>query len=235
MWFVVALAVVVAAEPEVASPRLDKSGAPDPRFLKRHEAFVAEAKKGNVDLLLVGDFLTDDWRGTNKNHVKDIYDKAFAQYRPANFGQGGDHVQHVLWRMKNGELDGIRPKVVMLLIGGTNGSNGDDPAKIAAGIRAIIDTVRQKSPTTKVLLLSVPPRGEKPSTIRTRHMSANPLLAKMDDGKTIKFVDLAAKFVQPDGSVSKDLMPDFFHFSERGYQIWADAVADPLREMMAEK
>ena len=218
------------------TPRKDRAGKLDERFLKRHEAFVAEAKKGGIDLLLIGDFLTDDWRGNNTNKVKDIYDKAFGPYKPANFGQGGDHVQHVLWRVLNGELDGLKPKVVMLLIGGTNGSNNDPPEKVAAGVKGIIDAVKEKCPGAKVLLLSVPPRGEKPSAIRTRHMSVNPLLAKMDDGgKTVRFVDFAAKYVQPDGTVSKELMPDFFHLSEKGYQVWADAVAKPLKELTGAK
>lgn len=193
-----------AEPPDEPTPRKDKSGKPDERFLKRHEGFVAEAKKGKIDLLLVGDFLTDDWRGNNANKVKDIYDKAFASYKAANFGQGGDHVQHVLWRLQNGELDGIKPKVVMVLIGGTNGSNGDPPEKIAAGVKAMVVTIREKCPDAKVMLLSVPPRGEQPSAIRNRHMSVNPLLAKLDDdGKTVRFVDLAAKYVQQDGTVPR--------------------------------
>lgn len=230
-----ALSISQAGEsPDEPCPRLDKkTGKPDDRFLKRHEGFVAEAKKGNVDLLLMGDFLTDDWRGNNKNGVKAIYDKAFGKYNPANFGQGADYTQHVLWRLQNGELDGITPKVMMLLIGGTNGSNGDAPEKIAAGVAKIIQYVRQKSPTTKILLLSVPPRGEKPSTLRNRHTSVNPFLAKMDDGgKKVMYVDLGEKIMQPDGTVSKEIMPDFFHFSEKGYQIWADAVEGRLKLLM---
>jgi lysophospholipase L1-like esterase len=223
--------------PDEPSPRIDKkTGKPDARFLNRHEGFVAEAKKGDVDLLLMGDFLTDDWRGNNKNGVKAIYDEAFGKYKPANFGQGADYVQHVLWRLQNGELDGITPKVMMLLIGGTNGSNGDAPEKTGAGVAKIIQYVRQKSPTTKILLLSVPPRGEKPSALRNRHTSVNSFLAKMDDGgKTVMYLDLGAKFMQPDGTVSKEIMPDFFHLSEKGYRIWADAVEAPLKSLLLAK
>jgi lysophospholipase L1-like esterase len=228
-------AIAVEA-PDEPTPRKDKSGKPDERFLKRHEDFVAEANKGGTNLLLLGDFLTDDWRGNNKNKVKAIYDRAFGPYHPANFGQGGDYVQHLLWRVQNGELEGISPKVVMLLIGGTNGSNNDPPEKIADAVKAIIATVREKCPSARILLLSVPPRGESPTTIRTRHMSVNPYLAKLDDGgKTVQFVDLAAKYLQPDGTVSRDLMPDFFHLSEKGYQVWADTVAQPLKELIESK
>ncbi len=220
--------------PDVAACKKNKDGTPDERFVKRHESFVAEAKKGGVDLLLMGDFLTDDFRGNAKNGVKAIFDKAFGPYHPANFGQGGDYVQHVLWRLQNGELEGIKPKVMMLMIGGTNGSNGDPPDKIAAGIAAIIATVKDKSPTTKILLLPVLPRAEKTGSLRARHTSVNALLPKLDDGKTVKFVDIVPKFVDADGTISKEVMPDFVHLSDKGYQIWADAVEAPLKEMMAE-
>lgn len=227
-------AICGAAEPpEVAAFKTNKDGTPDVRFMKRHEGFVAEAKKGGVGLLLMGDFLTDDWRGNPKNGVKAIYDQAFGRYRPANFGQGGDYTQHVLWRLQNGELEGIAPKVMMLMIGGTNGSNGDAPEKIAAGIAAMIRTVREKSPGTKILLLPVLPRAEKSGSLRTRHTSVNPLLARLDDGgKTVRFLDIAGKFVDADGTIPKEIMPDFVHLSDKGYQLWADAVEATLREMM---
>ena len=228
-------AVVRAAEPpDVAAFKKNKDGTPDQRFIKRHEQFVAEAKKGGVDLLLVGDFLTDDWRGNNKNHVRAIFDHAFSAYHPANFGQGGDYTQHVLWRLQNGELDGIQPRVVMLLIGGTNGSNGDDPEKIAAGVRAIIETIRQKVPACRVLLIGVPPWTEKSGHLRARQTAVNPLLAKLDDGgQSIKYVDLTPALLGADGAAPRDLMPDGVHLSEKGYQIWADTVAQPLKELMA--
>jgi lysophospholipase L1-like esterase len=227
-------AAAAAEPPDVPAFKKNKDGTADQRFIARHESFVAEAKKGNVDLLLVGDFLTDDWRGNNKNKVKAIYDTAFGAYRPANFGQGGDYTQHVLWRLQNGELEGIKPKVVMLMIGGTNGSNGDDPAQVAAAVRAIIDTIRQRVPDARVLLLGVPPWVEKAGKLRTRHTAVNPLLAKLDDGgKTVRYVDIGPRLIGPDGTVSKELMPDGVHLSEKGYQIWADAVAEPLKELMA--
>ena len=219
--------------PDVPAYKKNKDGTPDQRFMKRHEGFVEEARKGGVDLLLVGGFLTDDWRGNNKNSVGAIYEKSFGPYHPANFGQGGDYTQHVLWRLQNGELEGIRPKVVMLLIGGTNGSNGDDPVKIAAGVRAIIDTIKHKVPGAKVLLLGVPPWQEKSGKLRARQTAVNPLLAAMDDaGKTIRYVDFGPKLIGPDGTVPRNLMPDGVHLSEEGYQVWADAVAGPLKGLM---
>ena len=218
--------------PDEPACKKNKDGTPDARFIARHESYVAIAKKGDVELLLLGDFLTDDWRGNNKNGVKAIFDKAFGPYKPANFGQGGDYTQHVLWRLQNGELDGIQPKVMMLMIGGTNGSNGDPPEKIAAGIAAMIQTVQQKSPATKILLLPVLHRAEKSGSLRSRHTSVNAFLAKLDDGKRVKYVDISGKFIEADGTISQEMMPDFVHLSDKGYQIWADAVAEPLKQWM---
>lgn len=124
----------------------------------------------------------------------------------------------------------------MLLIGGTNGSNGDPPEKIFDGIAAITKYVREKSPATKILVLSVPPFAEKEGKPRARHSSVNALLPKLDDGgRTVRFVDLFPKFLLPDGTVSKELMFDGVHFSDKGYQVWADAVAEPLNELMESK
>lgn len=201
----------------------------DPGFAKAHDNFVAEAKKGGCDFLAMGDSITAGWRGKAN---KAIFDKAFGQYKPLNFGIGGDRTQHVLWRLQNGELEGITPKVMMLMIG-TNNSNSDSAEKIAAGVTAIVNYVKQKSPSTKVLLLAVFPRGEKPNAQREKLAKVNETIAKLDDGgKTVKYLDIGAKFLQPDGTISKDIMPDFLHLSEKGYQIWADAVGETLAGMM---
>ncbi len=236
LWVALVGIGALAADPaDVPAFKKDKFGNPDDRFIKRHESFLTEAKKGSVRLLLMGDFLTDDWRGNNKNGVKAIYDAAFSRYRPANFGQGGDYTQHVLWRLQNGEIDGITPTVMMLMIGGTNGSNGEPAEKIFDGVKAIVDFVKMKSPRTKILLLSVLPWGEMPGTRRDRHGAVNALLPKLDDGgKTVKFLDLAPKFLAPDGTIPKDLMPDAAHLSDLGYQRWADLMREPLKELMGE-
>ena len=195
---------------------------------KRHLGFVEIAKKGGVDFLLLGDSITDGWRGGGG---KKVYATSFEEFKPANFGIGGDRTQHVLWRLQNGELDGITPKLCMLMIGTNNG--GDSAEDVAAGITAIVKEIQKKSPKTKVLLLGIFPRGEKPNPAREKNDKVNTMVAKMDDGgKTVTYLDIGAKFLNEDKTISKEIMPDFLHLSEKGYQIWADAVLPTVKEMM---
>jgi lysophospholipase L1-like esterase len=212
--------------PAVAAPKLGREGQPDVGFLKRHEAFVQIAKKGDVDLVFLGDSITDGWNGQ-----KEIWNKAFGAYKPANFGIGGDRTQHVLWRISNGELDGMSPKAAVLMIG-TNNSGSDPAEDIAAGIKKIVETIHSKSPRTKVLLLAVFPRGEKPNPQREKLKTVNSSIAKLDNGKDVFYLDIGDKFLQPDDLLTKEIMPDFLHLSAKGYQIWADAIAVPLERLM---
>jgi lysophospholipase L1-like esterase len=217
----------------------------DPNWVKRHEGFVATAKKGGVDLLFVGDSITDGWGGEGHNAKAPgttIFQKEFVPLHAANFGIGGDRTQHVLWRLQNGELDGIKPKVVMLMIG-TNNSNGKDnaAAEIADGVTAIVKEIHQRSPTTKVLLLGVFPRANKKTPEENQAQmekikQVNALIAKLDDGgKTVRYLDIGDKFLKEDGMLPKDIMPDQLHLSEKGYQIWADAVKGPILDLLGRK
>ncbi|MEW6303490.1 MAG: platelet-activating factor acetylhydrolase IB subunit [Verrucomicrobiota bacterium] len=212
--------------PDVAAPKLGPDGQPQGGFVKAHESFVAIAKKGEAQLVFLGDSITAGWNGK-----KDIWEKAFGAYKPANFGIGGDRTQHVLWRIENGELDGIKPKAAVVMIGTNN--SGTDPAEgIASGVKKIVETIRQKTPGTKILLLAVFPRGEKPNPTREKLKQVNSIIAKLHDGKNVHYLDIGDKFLQPDGTLTKDIMPDFLHLSAQGYQIWADAIAPKLAELM---
>lgn len=210
--------------PDVAAPKF-RDGEPDAGFLKTHEGYVAIAKAGGVDVLFLGDSITAGWRG-----AKEVWDKSFGAYKTANFGIGGDRTQHVLWRITNGELDGIKPKVVVLMIG-TNNSGSDDADGIAKGVTAIVKAIHAKSPATKVLLLAVFPRGEKPNPQREKLAKVNTTIAKLHDGKGVHYLDIGAKFLKDDGTLTKDIMPDFLHLSKAGYQIWADAISAKLAEL----
>lgn len=220
--------VVAPQAPDVAAEKFGADGKVNPGFASSHEKFVKIAQEGTAELVFLGDSITAGWV-----RQQPIWDKAFGAYKPANFGIGGDRTQHVLWRIKNGELDVIKPKAIVLMIG-TNNSATDSAEGISKGITAIVETIRLKQPQAKLLLLAVFPRGEKPSSNpqRDKLKEVNATIAKLDDGKHIHFLDIGEKFLQPDGSLSKEIMPDFLHLSPAGYQIWADAISEKLAALM---
>ena len=214
--------------PDVAAEKFGPDGKVNPGFAASHAAFVKIAQEGKAQLVFLGDSITAGWGGK-----KDIWEKAFGAYKPANFGIGGDRTQHVLWRITNGELDGIKPKAFVVMIG-TNNSGSDSAEAIAKGVTAIVETIRTKQPQAKILLLAVFPRGEKasPNPFRDKLKQVNAIIAKLDDGKNIYFLDIGNKFMQPDGSLTKEIMPDFLHLTAAGYQIWADAIGPKVAELM---
>ena len=224
-------AVVLPPQPaDVAAQKYGQDGKVNPGFLASHEKFVKIAGEGKAQLVFLGDSITAGWGGQAA-----IWDKAFGAYRPANFGIGGDRTQHVLWRITNGELDGIKPKAVVLMIG-TNNSGSDSAENIAKGITVIVETVRTKQPQAKILLLAVFPRGDKPTgklgAANEKLKQVNAIIAKLDDGRNIHLLDIGSSFPQPDGALTPEVMPDFLHLSPVGYQLWADAISPKLAELM---
>jgi lysophospholipase L1-like esterase len=197
-------------------------------FMDLHQQFLARAKQGNVDLLFLGDSITRGWAGRGKA----VWEHRYEPLRAANFGIGGDRTQHVIWRIENGELEGIKPKVAVVMIG-TNNSGNDSAESIAAGVTKIVNLVRAKLPNTKVLLLAVFPRTRPNEEGRVATINqVNQIIAKLDDGKMVRFLDIGAKFLGPDGKVPPEIMYDGLHLTEKGYQIWADAMAPLLEQMM---
>lgn len=229
--FATALFSQSTVDPSAALPKANNAA-----FFEKHESFLARGKAGPIGLLFIGDSITEGWKG----HAQ-IWDNYFGAHQPANFGIGGDQTQHVIWRIENGELDGIDPKVVVLMLG-TNNTGAHTAAQIAAANKKIIRLIRAKLPTTKVLVLAIFPRG--PRTNRegvlvddgvTRMAiirDVNAELARLDDGRTVRFLDIGAKFLGPDGKIPKETMPDQLHLSAKGYQIWAESMRPLLTEMM---
>ena len=215
---------------DVAAPKIGPDGKPDAKFINLHQSFVEIAKKGEAQVVFLGDSITAGWRGQQA-----LFDKEYGQYKAANFGIGGDRTQHVLWRVENGEFDGIKPKAVVLMIGTNNsGIKTNSPEEVAKGIRNIIDAIHKRSPDTKILLLAIFPRGatEANNPGRAKNNAVNALIAKFDDGKKVHFFDINAKFLQPDGTLTKEIMPDLLHPREKGYQIEADAIRDKLASLV---
>jgi lysophospholipase L1-like esterase len=211
-------------------------GRPDTDWwMKMHQSFLDRAKKKDVDLLFLGDSITQGW-GDNA-----VWKRHYGPRNAANFGIGGDRTQHVLWRIEHGEIDGINPRVAVLMIG-TNNLGNNSPEEIAQGVKLIVAKLREKLPMTKVLVLGVFPRGEnlardyveKHETTRPSPGPGqiNAIIAGLDDGKMIKYLDISKSFLTPDGAIPRTLMPDFLHLSDSGYRTWADAMEPTLWEMM---
>jgi lysophospholipase L1-like esterase len=239
---VLACAAQPSAAPAVkpdASAAIEKKDA-DGRFRKMHESFLARGKEGPIGVLMLGDSITAGW--TKAPHIWEHY---FGKWQPANFGIGGDQTQHVIWRIENGELDGINPKVVVLMLG-TNNTGANTAAEIAAADKKIVEMIRAKIPATKVLLLAVFPRGARKNAqgvvtddVRaeaTKRMNVikdvNAALAKLDDGKNVRYLDISAKFLGDDGKIPSIIMPDQLHPNAAGYQLWAEAMQPLLTQMM---
>lgn len=233
-----AAAQTTATKPD-ASAAIEKRDA-DGRFRKMHESFLARGKAGPVGVLFLGDSITAGW--TKAPHVWEHY---YGKFQPANFGIGGDQTQHVIWRIENGELDGLRPKVVVLMLG-TNNTGAHNAQEIVAADKKIVSMIRSKIPETKVLLLAIFPRGPRKNAEGVvtdavaadakRRMeiitAANTELAKLDDGKNVRFLDINAKFLCDDGRIPSIIMPDQLHPNAAGYQLWADAMQPLLTQML---
>jgi len=205
---------------------------PDEGWVKRHESFNARVKQGDCDLIFIGDSITHSW----ENAGKEVWAKYYEPRKAVNLGMGGDRTQHVLWRLQNGNLEGISPKAAVLMIG-TNNSNKDDNTaeEIADGITAIVKELRTRQPKTKILILAIFPRGEEPSPQREKNAKASEIASKLADGQMVHFMDIGMHFLTPDKKLTKDIMPDFLHLTPLGYQFWAIAIEGKLRELMGEK
>jgi lysophospholipase L1-like esterase len=212
---------------------------PQARDDARHKTFLGVAKAGNIDLLFVGDSITD-WfywgRGANPATGAKVWEANFAPLKPANFGIAGDTTQGVLWRMQNGELEGFKAKLIVLMLG-TNNINRNPNAEIVDGDRLIVEEFRKRQPQAKVLILGVFPRSnnrqpDQTPALRASIKEINTGLAKLADNKQVFFMDIGDKFLAADGSIPLDVMADGLHPTEKGYQIWADAILPRVKELM---
>lgn len=225
---------LVAFAPAVASVHANSDNratraAPRNPWMQQHEKFNDIAKKGDVDLVFLGDSITQGWRS---NAGKAAWAANFASLKAANFGISGDGTQHVLWRVRNGNFDGIKPKAAVLMIG-TNNTGYCTPEQIAEGVTEIVKEIHARSPSTQVLLLGIFPRGQKPTDpLRIKVGKVNEILAKLHDGKTVHYLDIGQKFLQPDGTITREMMHDFLHLSPTAYSIWAESIKGKVAELL---
>ena len=198
---------------------------------KRHASMNERVKKGNVDLLMIGDSITSGWERPGK----EVWKKYYGNRNAVNLGIGGDRTQHVLWRLENGNLEGISPKLAVLMIG-TNNSGGDSSKDIAAGVEKIVEKLRGKLPEMKILVLGIFPRGADDKDARRQvNVKANKAIAKLADDKMVFYLDIGDKFLGPDRALPKEVMPDLLHPNAKGYQIWAEAIEPTVIKLMGEQ
>ena len=219
------LAVCVAGS--VWAQRLSTTPAPrDDKWKSRVERDAAQARQGGWDVVFIGDSITDLWQSKGKAQ----WDTYFGAYKALNLGISADRTEHVLWRLDNGQLENNQPKLFVVMIGTNNTGHRplaeEKPEDTVAGIKAILDRLTQKAPASRVLLLAIFPRGEKPDDEkRVRNEQVNAEIQKFADGKRIFWMNINDKLLQPDGTLSRDIMPDLLHPDAKGYTIWGQAVA----------
>jgi lysophospholipase L1-like esterase len=235
LYLVVAIAF---ACPAGADERADQPAArQDANSQFAHRQLMEKARSGRIDLYFVGDSITRRW-GCSDPQYRELLEnwKAnFDGWNAGNFGWGADKTQHILWRLQNGELDGINPKVIVILAGTNN--VGTQPAdeqtidQVTRGIRAIVDICREKAPSATIILTAIFPRNDNLAMMPTiNEINAN--IQKLADGKSIRFLDVNSKLADENGRLYDGMMADKLHPTVAGYQVWADGLKPILTELL---
>ncbi|MYM82226.1 1,4-beta-D-glucan glucohydrolase [Duganella sp. FT50W] len=202
-------------------------------WTKRHEDKLAEARQlgKNAQIVFIGDSITHAW----EKEGLPVWRRVYQPLGALDQGFSGDRTENVLWRLLHGEVDGLDPKVAVLMFGTNNtGHRQEDPRTTAAGIQRNIDELRKRLPHTRILLLAIFPRGEKPDDkLRRINEQVNAIIAGFADERTVFFANINQAFLQADGTLSTDIMPDLLHPNERGYEIWAEAMAPALKKLLS--
>jgi len=223
-----------ASMPVALTPVRPRSGWQDSWWPQRHAEKKTLAKEGKAELVMIGDSITHWWEKNNLEQWHKFYDK----FSALNLGFAADCTENVLWRIRDGALDGLSPKVVVIMIGTNNtgyrGGKGKETAKeTASGIKEIVHQVRTRLPDSRVLLLAIFPRGPAADDpLRKLNTAINERIASFADGKMVYFLDIGSSFLDEDGTLPKELSKDKLHLTAKGYQIWHDAMAPKLAELM---
>ena len=199
-------------------------------WVKRHEAINEKARQGHIDLIYVGDSIVQHY----DNQGREVWEHYYAPRHALNLGISGDRTEHVLWRLDHGNIDGLSPKLAIVMIGQNNGGHNTGE-EIGEGVTAVVQKLRNRLPDTRILLLGIFQRREKPTPERAVLAKANEIITKLADGKNIFYLDINSVFVRPDGTISRTLMPDFEHPSPLGHRLWAEAIEPKVAELMGDQ
>ncbi|NQT94781.1 MAG: GDSL family lipase [Lentisphaerae bacterium] len=198
--------------------------------IRRHELINERVAKGGVDLVFVGDSITELW----ENEGREVWKKYYGRRNAANLGISGDCTEHVAWRIDNGNFNAIAPRLVIVMIG-TNNTRFNTPGEIADGVALVVRKVLEKAPKAKVLLLGIFPRGKNPDNPgRLKVAAANKIIRDLADGRTVRYLDIGEKFLDADGTLPGKIMPDALHPSPEGYEIWAQAIEPTVKKLLGE-
>ena len=224
---------LACAQADKPAPRMDHNSQ------IAHEQLLEKAKQGRTDIYFEGDSITRRWGATDYPQLLENWKANFFGWNAADFGWGADRVQNILWRLENGELDGVHPKVIVLL-GGTNNVGGrvsPDPDRliedVTAGLQAVIRVMQEKAPDAVIIVTAIFPRNDNIAVMpEIEKINAN--LAKMADGKKIRYLNINDKLAGPDGRLFDGMMNerDHLHPTVKGYQVWADALKPIFTELL---
>ena len=209
------------------------------RDVARHKLFLKRIgeSKGKGDVIFLGDSITEGW----ERHGK-IWKEHFGEFTPVNLGIGGDQTGHVLWRITEGkELEHLEPKAAVIMIG-TNNMGGHSAEQIAGGVKAIVEELKKQKPKIKILVLAIFPRSgkkiekdakmAKADELNKKVPATNDILSKLADDKQVFYKDIGKEFLDKDGNLPKEIMPDYLHLSAKGYEIWGKAIKDDLAKLV---
>jgi lysophospholipase L1-like esterase len=210
----------------------------DQNSLIAHTQLLEKAKKGTIDVYFEGDSIARRWGATDYPELLANWKQNFFGWNAADFGWGADTTQNILWRLNNGELDGVSPKVIVLLAGTNNVGRQPPPdgneaivAEITRGLKAILDTMRAKAPKATIVVMGIFPRNDNIAVMPTIN-KINENLSRFADGKTVRYLNINSKLANRDDVLFDGMMGDKLHPTTKGYQVWADALKPLFTELL---
>ncbi len=201
----------------------------EPGWRQRNELLNRRAQQSDARLAFIGDSITHGWEGRGK----EVWEEFYGPRHAINLGIGGDRTEHVIWRLTHGNLGKIHPQVVVLMIGTNNtGHFMQDPQEVAEGVKEILRILRERLPESKIVLHGIFPRGpHELDEARLNNIAINQIIRRFADGAQVHYLDIGDQFLEPDGTISRKIMPDLLHLSEEGYRRWATALEPKLKEL----
>jgi len=233
-----AVALTALAQGPAPVPADQPVSRTDRNSLTAHAQLLEKARKGGIDIYFEGDSITRRWGATDYPEMLANWKQNFFGWNAADFGWGADTIQNILWRLENGELDGVNPKVIVLLagtnnVGATVPAGGDDAkvADVTKGLKAVLDLMLSKAPNTTIILTAIFPRNDNMAVVPTIN-KINASISKFADGRTIRFLNINDKLADNDGKLFDGMMGDRLHPTVKGYQVWADALKPIFTELL---